>query len=290
MAAEVSFPAPLVSTEWLERHLGEAGLVVVDGSWRMPGQGDARTDHERRHIPGAVFFDIDAVADRSSALPHMLAPADIFERAVGEMGIGEKDRVVVYDDQGLFSAARVWWNFRAMGHERVALLDGGLPKWAAEGRPVTDERMQAAAKPYRASPQPDWVIDAGGVRAALADPDMIVLDARPAGRFEGADPEPRPGLRRGRMPGAKSLPASALVGADGTLKPREELARLFAGAGAQEGKCVITTCGSGVAAAILSLALEALGHERCRLYDGSWTEWGDEKNDPALFPVEAGAR
>ncbi|MBB5519208.1 3-mercaptopyruvate sulfurtransferase [Amphiplicatus metriothermophilus] len=281
----MDLPTPIVETNWLARHLGEPDLAVVDGSWRLPGQGHAREDYEKRHIPGAAFFDIDAIADRATPLPHMLpAPAD-FARAMETLGISSDDRVVVYDDAGLFSAARVWWTFRAMGHDAVAVLNGGLPKWIAEGRVLTDAPTRPRSGAFRARLRPELVRDAAAVRAALADGATLVLDARPAGRFEGRDPEPRAGLRFGHMPGAKNLPAGEIVNSDGTIKPPEALAALFEARGAIPGRPVITSCGSGVTAAILSLALARLGREAHGLYDGSWAEWGAADNDPALFPV-----
>jgi thiosulfate/3-mercaptopyruvate sulfurtransferase len=280
-------PTPIVSTDWLARHLGESGLAVIDASWRMPGQGQARADYEKRHLPGAVFFDIDEIADRTTDLPHMLPAPEDFAAAVGRLGVATADRVVVYDDQGVFSAARVWWTFKTMGHGPVAVLDGGLPKWIAEGRPTTDEPSAPAPKAYRASLRRDCVADADRVRLALGDANALVLDARPAGRFLGQDPEPRAGLRRGRMPGAASLPWSSLIAADKTLKPPADLRAALAAAGVAPDRPIVTTCGSGITAAILSLALETIGHRRHGLYDGSWAEWGDERNDPLSFPVEA---
>lgn len=284
-----SFPRPLVGTDWLAAHLGEAGLVVMDGSWRMPGGGRARDDYGLRRIPGALFFDIDEIADRASPLPHMLPDPKSFEAAVGAMGVTEGDRIVVYDDQGVFSAARVWWTFLVMGHDNVSVLDGGLPKWRREGRPLTDESEPRTGAAYRARPRNDFVLDAAGVRSALADPGWRVADARPAGRFLGAEPEPRPRLRSGHMPGSVNIPASRLVGADGTLKPPADLARIFDEAGLGPNKRVASTCGSGVGAALICLALVHIGRAPCAVYDGSWAEWGDENADPALFPVATGA-
>lgn len=281
----MNLPSPLVETAWLARHLGEPDIAVVDASWRLPGQGHAREDYDRRHIPGAVFFDIDEISDRSTSLPHMLPSPEDFARAVEALGISSGDRVVVYDDAGLFSAARAWWTFRVMGHEAVAVLNGGLPKWIAEGRVLTDAPTRARRGAFQARLRPELVRDAAAVRAALADGSALVLDARPPGRFEGRDPEPRPGLRRGHMPGARNLPASEIVNADGTVKPPEALAALFEARGATPDRPVITSCGSGVTAAILSLALARLGREAHGLYDGSWAEWGAADNDPALFPV-----
>lgn len=217
------------------------------------------------------------------------APAQ-FEAAAGGLGICDLDRVVVYDDQGLFSAARVWWTFKAMGHREIAVLDGGLPAWIDAGGAVTHEATAVAAAAYRAKPEPSLVASHAQVRRALAERSSLVLDARPSGRFLGRDREPRPGLKSGAMPGAASLPYSALITADGRLKSAPELAALFAAAGADGSEAIIATCGSGVSAAILSLALEALGRTPARLYDGAWAEWGRIANDPARFPVTTGDR
>ena len=278
---------PLISTEWLADHLETDDVKVVDASWRMPGEGRAHEDYLKRRIPGAVFFDIDAVADRRSALPHMLASVVQFENAVGAMGIGENDRVVVYDDQGLFSAARVWWNFRAMGHGAVAVLDGGLPKWRAEDRALAEGEEIAPTVVYHALPNTALVASADDVRAMIAAGEPNIVDARPAARFSGEAPEPRAGLRRGHMPGAASLPFSELLGDDGRLRPPAELKARFETSGVDAGAPVVTSCGSGVTAAILSLALHVIGCRDGALYDGAWAEWGDEAHDPKSFPVIA---
>lgn len=288
MADANDLPTPLVSTDWLAAHLGADDLVVIDASWRMPGKGDAREDYVKRHIPGAVFFPIDEIADRATPLPHMLPSPEAFEEAVGALGICEKDRVVVYDDQGLFSAARVWWTLRAMGAQNVAVLDGGLPKWLAEGRAVSDAPPSPRAKCFSSSFAAHRVADSRRIKAAITSGAETVLDARPAGRFSGAEAEPRAGLRSGHMPCARSVPSGSLLGPDGRLKPREELRAIFDAAGVSVERPVITTCGSGVTAAIISLALETLGHGPHALYDGSWAEWGLEGNNPEDFPVEAG--
>jgi thiosulfate/3-mercaptopyruvate sulfurtransferase len=281
------FPSPLVTTDWLAARIGDPSVKVVDGSWRMPGGAPARLDHEKRRIPGAVFFDIDAIADKSTALPHMLPSATEFSAAVGALGIGSGDDVIVYDDQGIFSAARVWWTFRAMGHERVSVLDGGLPKWRREGRRVETGRAAPECADYRARPNPDIVRTADAVRLFLKEANGVVLDARPSPRFKGEAAEPRPGLRSGRMPGAVNLPHALLIGESGELRPLHELAKLFHDRDVHAETDVIATCGSGVTAALIALALERLGHRRHALYDGSWAEWGRQSNDPALYPAIA---
>ncbi len=282
------FPYPLVLTDWLAARIAEPDLKIVDASWRMPGNPPARPEHEKRRIPGAVFFDLDAIADRTTSLPHMLPPPEDFAEAVGALGIRATDRVVVYDDTGLFSAARVWWTFRAMGHEDVSVLDGGLPKWLMENRPTETGPAAPKTVAYTARAPKPIARSAAEVRELLNDRAGVVLDARPAPRFDGEAAEPRPGLRRGHMPGAVSLPHSLLIDPSGALRPLHELARLFRDRGVHADTEIITSCGSGVTAAVLSLALERLGHRRHALYDGSWAEWGAEANDPALFPVVTG--
>jgi thiosulfate/3-mercaptopyruvate sulfurtransferase len=281
-------PSPLVTIEWLAANLQEADVRVIDASWRMPGNPPAIDGYRKRRIPGATYFDLDEIADHSSGLPHMLPSPQRFAEAVGGMGVSDADRVVVYDDTGVFSAARVWWTFRAMGHERVAVLDGGLPKWLREGRPVEGGYATENEARYRTPKTRRLARTSGDVRAALSAKSAVVLDARPAARFSGDAAEPRPGLRRGHMPGAVSLPHSLLLADDGTMKPPEELRALFAARGVKKETAVIATCGSGVTAAVIALALEVIGATDIGLYDGSWTEWGRETNDAGLFPVAAG--
>lgn len=277
---------PLISAEDLLANADAA--VAIDASWHMPSTGrDARAEFEAGHVPGAAFFDIDAVADRTSDLPHMLPSPEVFAEAVGAMGIGPDDHVVVYDTLGLFSAARGWWTFRAMGHARVSVLDGGLPAWRAAGGALETGPARRAATVYRATPDPALVRDAASVRAALSSGAADVLDARPAARFNGHAPEPRAGLRSGAMPGAKSLPYSELLTPDGRMKPPEELKRIFTARAAGE-RPLIATCGSGVTASVIALAAEVAGVAGYSVYDGSWAEWGRESNDSALFPVVTG--
>lgn len=279
---------PFISAERLAAELSAQDLRIIDGSWRMPGNPPARQDYDARHIEGAIFFDIDEISDKSSDLPHMLPSAKDFSRAMGALGVSNNDRVVVYDDQGLFSAARVWWTFLAMGHRHVAVLDGGLRKWLAEGRPTTSARTKVAPAQYRASPRLEMTASAAVVKKAVHTSCALILDARPADRFQGAAPEPRSGLRSGHMPGARNLPFAELIGDDGSLLRGSALQSHLAEKGVAPDKFIITSCGSGVTAAILSLALETAGHERHSLYDGSWTEWADERNDDGEYPVITG--
>lgn len=282
------FPTPLVETDWLAARLGASGLAVIDASWRLPGQGRARDDFDKRHIAGARFFDIDAVADATTGLPHMLPTPEVFAEAMAEAGVCDSDAVIVYDDKGIFSAARVWWTFRAMGHARVSVLNGGLKAWLDEGRPVVSIRTVPVRSRYSAKRRADAVASSRDVAFASAEGARLILDARPRGRFEGADPEPRPGLRRGRIPGSAPLPFSELLADDGRLLDRAALERRLADAGL-DARPVIATCGSGVTAAVIVLALAMLGREDVALYDGAFAEWGRAENDPAAFPVVGGA-
>lgn len=272
---------PVVTTEWLAKHLGEPDLRVVDGTWHMPQAGrDARAEFEAAHVPGAVFFDIDAIADRTSSLPHMLPSAEAFGAAVGGLGIANADRVIVYDVRGVVSAARVWWTFRAFGHDAVAVLDGGLRKWQAEGRPVKRGAAAPTPRPFTARLRPELVRDLAAMRDNVASQAAQILDARSAGRFAGTEPEPRAGLRGGHIPGSLSLPYETLYRADGTLKPPEELRAAIIGAGVDLGRPVVTSCGSGVTASVLALALYLVGRRDVAVYDGSWSEWGARPDTP----------
>jgi thiosulfate/3-mercaptopyruvate sulfurtransferase len=272
---------PVVTTEWLAKHLGEPDLRVVDGSWHMPHLArNAQAEFEAAHVPGAVFFDIDAIADRSTTLPHMLPTAAQFAAAVGALGIGSGDRVVVYDVRGVVSAARVWWTFRAFGHDAVAVLDGGLKKWRAEGRPIDGGAASPRPATFTARSRPELVRDLEAMRANVGSRAAQVLDARSAGRFAGTEPEPRAGLRGGHIPGSLNLPYETLYRAEGTLKPPDELSAAVTAAGVDLAQPVVTTCGSGVTASVLALALYLLGRRDVAVYDGSWSEWGSQPDTP----------
>jgi thiosulfate/3-mercaptopyruvate sulfurtransferase len=271
----------IVSTDWLATHLGAPDLVVLDGSWHLPAEKrDAKAEFSAAHIPGARFFDIDTVSDKTSSLPHMMPSAEQFAVQMQALGVGEGDCVVVYDASapGLMSGGRVWWMLRAFGHTNVAVLDGGLRKWKAEGRPLTaDPAPPRSPRPLGARLDPRHVRTLDEMRALVAAGGAQIADARGPGRFEGREPEPRPGLRSGHMPGARNVPFSTLLKADGTLKPKAELARVFQEAGIDVTRPVVTSCGSGVSAAVLTLALAIIGRDDTGLYDGSWSEWGQEK-------------
>jgi thiosulfate/3-mercaptopyruvate sulfurtransferase len=277
---------PLVSTAWLDRHLGEADLRVLDASVYLPTEGaDARALFAEAHIEGARFLDLDAVADQETDLPHMVPTAGRFGRQMAALGVSEGDHVVVYDQKGLFSAARGWWMMRLFGHDRASVLDGGLPKWRAEGRRTAQGTPPPpAAGRLRPTLRAARLRGLGDMLDNLATGRELVLDARPAGRFAGTAPEPRPGLPGGHIPGAVSLPAGALLAPDQTMLPPEALRARFAQAGADGTRPVVTSCGTGVTAAILTLGLAVAGLPEGALYDGSWTEWAGRPDTPKAAP------
>ncbi len=268
-------PRTLVSTDWLAAHLKDPDLRVLDASWFLPDAGrDAKAEYAAGHIPGARFFDLDEISDSRSELPHMAPPPEKFISRMRAMGVGDGHQVVIYDGAGLFSAARVWWTFRLMGKTDVAVLDGGLPKWRAEGREIEDMPPSLRDRHMTTSRQHALVKDVTQVAHAAKLGEAVIIDARAAARFRGEAPEPRPGLRSGHIPGAKNVPYASLLNPDATMKSPPELRAIFEAAGVDLTKPAITSCGSGVTAAVLSLALERIGHRNHALYDGSWAEWG----------------
>ena len=268
-------PKTLVSTEWLAAHLKDADLRIFDASWFLPTvDRDSKAEFDKEHIPGARFFDIDEIADLRSDLPHMVPPVEKFMSRVRAMGVGDGHQIVVYDSSGLFSAARVWWMFRLFGQFNIAVLDGGLPKWKAEGRPLTDAPATIRDRHMMVDVQHHMIKDVTQVARASKLRDHEIIDARAAPRFRGEAAEPREGLRSGHIPGAKNVPFNTLLNADGTMKPVAELRQVFETAGVDLSKPAITSCGSGVTAAVLCLALERTGKTDHSLYDGSWSEWG----------------
>jgi thiosulfate/3-mercaptopyruvate sulfurtransferase len=282
MTSPAPFPAhrSLVSTEWLAQHLRDPDVVVVDGSYFLPTvKRDAHAEYRAGHIPGAVFFDIEAVCDDSTDLPHMLPGTTQFNEAVGALGIGDGDTIVAYDSVGLFSAARVWWTFRVFGAKKVYVLDGGLPQWKAEGRPIEAGDTKRAPRKFHADMNVAAVATLGDVQMVVNDASVQVVDARAADRFRGEAPEPRPGLRSGHIPGSRNVPSGDLV-ENGHLVSAERIKAAFAAGGVDLNKPIITSCGSGVTAAILTFALESIGTEPKGLYDGSWAEWGARPDLP----------
>ncbi|MEM9059097.1 MAG: 3-mercaptopyruvate sulfurtransferase [Pseudomonadota bacterium] len=270
-----SDPTLLVSTDWLAERLTAPDVRILDGSMYLPTDGrNGRELYDQAHIPGARFFDIDEISDDHAPLPHMLPPVEKFVSRIRKMGIGDGHRVVVYDQQGIYSAARVWWMFRLFGHEDVAVLDGGLPKWTAEGRPVDDIDPDPRERHFTARRNSSMVRDVTQMARAVKLRDEQIVDARSPGRFRGEEVEPRKGLRSGHIPGSVNVHFRELLNDDQTMKSPEETRAIFEAAGVDLTKPVATTCGSGVTACILTLALHRLGHSRNAVYDGSWVEWG----------------
>jgi thiosulfate/3-mercaptopyruvate sulfurtransferase len=270
----------LVSTDWLAEHLDEPDLAVVDASWHMPASGGSgHEEYLKAHIPGARFLDIDALSDRSHPAPHMLPRAEEFARAMEELGVGSDDRIVVYDNSPIRTAARGWFMLRHFGARQVAILDGGFQKWLAEGRPTESGEPSRRDARFEAQENRRQVVAKQEILAGMHDP---LLDARGKGRFEGSEADPRPGVAAGHIPGARNLPFGALYKEDGTFKSLDELHRLFAEAGTDAGKPFIASCGSGVTANSLIFAAHLLGNDAVRLYDGSWSEWGADPATPKV--------
>lgn len=265
----------LVSADWLLQHLHASDIKIIDGSWYLPQQGrDAVSEYGAGHIPGAVFFDLDGHSDKSSDLPHMMPSAEVFATAVSGLGISNSDHIIVYDGLGFMSAPRIWWMFKAFGHEKVSVLNGGMPAWNRANGPVEDQQTDVTTTRYQARLNEEYFASRDAILSFVENDNRQIVDARSAERFSGRAPEPREGLRSGHMAGAKSLPFQKLVGEGGLFKSSTELQQAFEGAGIDLSRPIVTTCGSGVTAAILTLGLEELGHDDNKLYDGSWAEWG----------------
>ncbi|MBZ9993549.1 3-mercaptopyruvate sulfurtransferase [Mesorhizobium sp. BH1-1-4] len=278
-----------VDADWLQQRLSQPGLTIIDASWYLPAQKrDARAEYDAAHIPGARFLDQDAVSDSDAALPHTLASPRHFAQYVGAMGVSADDTIVVYDGPGFFSAPRAWWMFRVMGVFQTYVLDGGFDGWKAAGRPVTAEPTKIAPSVFHADFDAARVVGLADMRRIVDTGESQIADARGAGRFTGTEPEPRAGIRSGHMPGARNVPYSALS-ENGRLLPKDRLRKVIEDAGIDLSRPVVTSCGSGVTAAVVTLALETLGHTENRLYDGSWTEWGGLSDTPVVTgPAAAG--
>lgn len=272
----------LIETDELERELDAPDLVIIDATWYMPNEGqNAREAYLAEHIPGALFFDIDDIAETNTALPHMMPSPEKFSSRMRKMGVGDGQRIVIYDRHGVFSAPRVWWTFRVMGAGDVSVLNGGLPKWKSEGRPLMmGEPSARTPRHFTSRHNLDLVRDADDMKMLLQDKSADIVDARSSERFTGMTPEPREDLRSGHMPGALNVPYAQVINADGTLRSTDELHAIFSAAGVNSHNSVVTTCGSGITACVLALALSETGHLRTSVYDGSWSEWGADDSLP----------
>ena len=272
----------VVSANWLEKRFGEPGLSIIDGSWYLPAHNrDAKAEYDAGHIPGAVFFNHDTVVEPGTGLPHSLPHPELFAQFAGSMGVSERDTIVVYDGPGFFSAPRAWWMFRVMGAREVYVLDGGVDGWKREGRPLTAEPTRIAPCVFGVAFDRDRVASFDDMKGLVGTGTAQIADARPRGRFEGSDPEPRAGMRSGHMPGAANVPAMSLA-KDGKLLPVKALREKLEAAGIDLDQPVVTSCGSGITAAVITLALESVGHRDNRLYDGSWSEWGGRADTPVV--------
>jgi thiosulfate/3-mercaptopyruvate sulfurtransferase len=272
---------PLVTTNWLSKHLHDPNVRILDASWYLPGDTrDPKAEYALEHIPGAAFFDIDVIADANSELPHMMPPPDVFAAAVQYLGIGDDHHVIVYDATGVYSSPRVWWTFNAMGHENCSVLDGGLPKWRAEHRPTTSALPTHSPGLFTRSPKPELVRGRGEMLNNLAANSETILDARSPSRFAGLEKEPRPGVRPGHIPASTNVYYADLVNEDGTLRSADELRAIFKSNEVDLAGPIITTCGSGITAAIVYLAAKISGANQIALYDGSWAEWGSMVDAP----------
>jgi len=278
----ITLPTPLVSTAWLAEHLGDPELRIVDASTYLPTAGrNGRAEYLAAHIPGAVFADLDWLSDETSPLPHTFPTAAQFGARIGSLGIGNADAVVVYDGSGQnFSAPRLWFMFRAFGHSRVAVLDGGLPRWTSDGQAVVTGEARVQPAQFEGRLDPERLRDVSAMVATLGEGSVQVVDARSPGRFEGVEPEPRAGVRGGHIPGSRNVHYARLVAADGTLRPAAELRTLLQDAGLDLSRPIVASCGSGVTACAVVLALEVIGAPSPAVYDGSWTEWGGRDDTP----------
>lgn len=272
---------PLVTTEWLAEHLTSPEIRIADASWYLSSAGrNPRAEYDVAHIPGAVFFDIDAISDKNTNLPHMLPDAAAFTSAMRKLGIGNAHRIVVYDGAGIFSSPRAWWMLRAMGHKNVAVLDGGLPKWRREGRPLESKPAEIRLSHFHAQPNPELVRDYERVHANLTTHEEQIVDARSPGRFRGDEPEPRAGLKSGHIPGSLNVHYADLLTPEGTMRDGDALKKLFKERNVELNKPIVTSCGSGITASVVLLALEIAGAKKAALYDGSWSEWGARTGAP----------